>query len=62
LITHHNFHFGERIRRHEAVALTRKNVRASEAAKVLYLTNAVGQRAEALRHREIPRGKSFASL
>jgi hypothetical protein len=38
----------------EAVALMRKNVRASESA-VLYLPKDVRQRAEALLHREILR-------
>lgn len=38
----------------EAVALMRKNVRASESA-VLYLSKDVRQRAEALLHREILR-------
>jgi len=41
-------------RHEEAIALMRKNVRASERA-VLYLTKDVRQRGEALLHREILR-------
>ncbi len=59
-LDYHNFHFCEKIRWHEAVALMRKNVCASETA-ILYLTNHVRQRAEALLLREMLRSYSHLS-